>query len=265
MSQLAAGHARERHERRDLDVVRRHGVLATAELRDAVDCHHVGADALDRGAHLVEHARDVLHVRLARGVADDRRAVDRGGGHQRVLRTHHGRLVHEEVDRRCRPAVGRGDDDVACRARRSRRARGRRRGAGPAGGGRSRRRPAAASWRCRSARAAGRRPGSEARIRSARSASTCVLVTLAAFICDGVGVRTLDGRRRGPRAARAGPRCRGSCGTLCSVTSSSVSRAQASSGRAAFLLPAGTTVPDSGTPPSMTNFSIGAAARLPSP
>ena len=27
-------------------------------------------------------------------------------------------------------------------------------------------------------------------------------------------------------------------------------------GRAAFLLPAGTTVPDSGTPPSMTNFSM---------
>ncbi len=55
------------------------------------------------------------------------------------------------------------------------------------------------------------------------------------------------------------------CGTLCSTTSSSVSNAHASSGSAAFLLPAGTTVPVSGTPPSMTNFSMGAAARLPSP
>ena len=35
-----------------------------------------------------------------------------------------------------------------------------------------------------------------------------------------------------------------------------MSRQAARSGRAAFLLPAGTTVPDSGTPPSMTNFSI---------
>ena len=43
-----------------------------------------------------------------------------------------------------------------------------------------------------------------------------------------------------------------------------MSSAQASSGSAAFLFPAGTTVPDSGTPPSITNFSIGAAARLPS-
>ena len=34
-------------------------------------------------------------------------------------------------------------------------------------------------------------------------------------------------------------------------------QAQASSGSAAFLFPAGTTVPDSGTPPSMTNFSMG--------
>ena len=45
-------------------------------------------------------------------------------------------------------------------------------------------------------------------------------------------------------------------GTLCSTTCSSVSRQAASSGRAAFLLPAGTMVPDSGTPPSMTSFSI---------
>ena len=77
----------------------RHGVLAAAELGDAVDLHHVGADALDRRAHLVEHAREVLHVRLAGGVADDRRAGGRGGGHQRVLGAHHGRLVHEEVAR----------------------------------------------------------------------------------------------------------------------------------------------------------------------
>src|SRR3954447_9742482 len=45
-------------------------------------------------------------------------------------------------------------------------------------------------------------------------------------------------------------------GTLCRTTSSSVSRAQASSGSAAFLFPAGTIVPDRGTPPWMTNFSM---------
>ena len=61
-----------------------------------------------------------------------------------------------------------------------------------------------------------------------------------------------------PRSAR---RSSSACvsrifGTLCRTTCWSVSRHAASSGRAAFLLPAGTTVPDSGTPPSMTNFSI---------
>src|SRR3954451_22755797 len=52
-------------------------------------------------------------------------------------------------------------------------------------------------------------------------------------------------------------------GTFSTTTSSSVRTEAASTGKAAFLFPAGTTVPDSGTPPSITNFSIGAAARLP--
>ena len=46
-------------------------------------------------------------------------------------------------------------------------------------------------------------------------------------------------------------------GTLRRITSSSVSRHAARIGSAPFLLPAGTIVPLSGTPPSMTNFSIG--------
>ena len=45
-------------------------------------------------------------------------------------------------------------------------------------------------------------------------------------------------------------------GMLRSTTSSSVRSVAARAGRAAFLLPAGTTVPDSGWPPSMTNFSM---------
>ena len=44
-------------------------------------------------------------------------------------------------------------------------------------------------------------------------------------------------------------------GTLSSVTGSAVSRHAARIGRAAFLLPAGRTVPRSGTPPSITNDS----------
>ncbi len=45
-------------------------------------------------------------------------------------------------------------------------------------------------------------------------------------------------------------------GTLRTSTSSPVSTAQARIGSAPFLFPAGTIVPESGTPPSMTNFSM---------
>jgi hypothetical protein len=51
-------------------------------------------------------------VRLAGGVADHGRAGRRGGGHQRVLGAHHGRLVHEEVARG-EAAVRRPEVDVA--------------------------------------------------------------------------------------------------------------------------------------------------------
>src|SRR3954467_4497407 len=104
----------------------------------------------------------------------------------------------------------------------------------------------------------------EARMRSARPASTSVLVTFAALsltvLCCGRSTST-------PRSAsRSSSACVSRmCGMLCRITSSSVSNEHASSGSAAFLFPAGTTVPESGAPPSITNFSIRAAARLPSP
>ena len=159
-------------------------------------------------------------------------------------------------------AVGRGDDDVAAVLDTSRRARGRRRGAGPAGGGRSRRRRAAAWSRAAEAREqrAGEQEGGADPLgeRRGRRASCARRPRSARRCCAS---RPLDASRRGPRAARAAPRCRGSAARCAAMTSSSVSRAQASSGSAAFLLPAGTTVPDSGTPPSMTNFSMRGGGR----
>src|SRR3954452_12526349 len=49
-------------------------------------------------------------------------------------------------------------------------------------------------------------------------------------------------------------------GMLRRTTSSRVSREAASTGRAAFLLPAGTTVPERGYPPSMRNFDMAAGS-----
>src|SRR4051812_36240213 len=68
-----------------------------------------------------------------------------------------------------------------------------------------------------------------------------------------------------PRHSTVAPRCSSrssiECtsrmrGTLRTMTSAAVRAVAARQGRAAFLLPAGTTVPESGTPPSMRNFSI---------
>src|SRR5919109_323770 len=95
----------------------------------------------------------------------------------------------------------------------------------------------------------------DARIRSASSESTAVLETASAL-----SATVLPSRRSifTPRSASSASSASVSRirGTLWRTTWSSVSRQAASSGKAAFLLPAGTTVPDSGTPPSMTSFSI---------
>ena len=96
----------------------------------------------------------------------------------------------------------------------------------------------------------------EARIWLESSSSTTPSVTPAAQ-----SLRLLS-----PTQATSTPSCssRAICasvsrmrGTRCSSTSSSVRRQAARIGRAAFLLPATVTSPDSGAPPWMTNFSMG--------
>ena len=174
---------------------------------------------------------------------------------QRVLGRHHRRLVHEDVAGP-QPAVGRRDGDVAAVLVRWRRARGRRRGADPAGGGRSRRRRAAASARVPKRASSG--PADEERradaIRPARGPPPS-RSTPAAHSATSLAPRhsTRTPRSRSSSSIASTSRMRG---TLRSTTSSSVRTQAARIGSAAFLFPAGRTVPDSGAPPSMTNFSM---------
>src|SRR3954454_23579618 len=102
----------------------------------------------------------------------------------------------------------------------------------------------------------------EARMRSACSRSTVASrSTPAAQMTTSLSSRhsALAPRPRSTSSIASTSRMRG---TLRTTTSSEVSTEAARMGRAPFLFPAGTTVPESGTPPSMTNFSMGAAARL---
>src|SRR5690348_5512901 len=63
----------------------------------ALTRHHVRADALDRGAHRDEKAREVLYVWLAGGVAQHRDSLRGDRGRERILGAGHAWLVEKDV------------------------------------------------------------------------------------------------------------------------------------------------------------------------
>ena len=67
------------------------------ERLDALDAQDVRLDPFDVGAERDEEAAQVLHVRLARRVADHGLSRREHRGHDRVLRRHDARLVEEDV------------------------------------------------------------------------------------------------------------------------------------------------------------------------
>ena len=138
----------------------------------------------------------------------------------------------------------------------ARRARGRRRGAGPAGGGRSRRRRAAAAAPSRSGRAAGRRRARRRGCARPASASTSVPRIVVGLQGDAVAVAALDLHPEVGEQRRAAPRCRGSaarCGAR-PARPSADTRPGAAAPRSCSRR--ARRCRESGTPPSMTNFSM---------
>ena len=104
---FAAGRGDGERVRSRLDVVGDHAVRGTAQLRDAFDLQHIGADPVDPGPHLAEEHGQVDDMRLAGRVVDGGDAVGCGGGHHQVLRSGHG--WHVEVDGGAFEAVGARD------------------------------------------------------------------------------------------------------------------------------------------------------------
>ena len=94
---LGPRHGGESDERSDLDVIRADAVRRAAERASAVDRELVRADAVDLRAERDEEVAEVLDVRLAGGVAKDRRAARRDGRRERVLGAGDARLVEEDV------------------------------------------------------------------------------------------------------------------------------------------------------------------------
>ena len=151
-------------------------------------------------------------------------------GHDRVLGRHHRRLV--EVDVRAGQAAAQLVAPVDARS--SRRARRTRGCAGRAGGGRSRRRPAAARSRGRARASSGPASRNEARIRLASCSSTSWrdVVRVHAHL---VARRSTRPRRRGCASSSSIVSTSRMRGTFVSVTGSSVSRHAARIGSAPFL------------------------------
>src|SRR2546430_306965 len=82
-------------ERPDLDVVAPDHVIDAAQAVDALHLKRVRPDPVHARAHLHEDHRELLDVRLARGVPDDRPAGREDGTEERVLGRRDRRLVEE--------------------------------------------------------------------------------------------------------------------------------------------------------------------------
>ncbi len=101
---LRSRHRSESDERADLDVIRPDPMRAATDGLPAVDGDGVGSDPIDSRAQRAEKVREVLHVRLARGIAKDRRSARRGRRDQGVLGRGYARLIEKDVgaDKRLR-------------------------------------------------------------------------------------------------------------------------------------------------------------------
>ena len=87
----------ETDEASDLDVLGSDRPLPSPQPLHALDPENVRLDAFDLRAERDEESAEILHVRLAGGVSDDRLAGREDGRHDRVLRRHHARLVEEDL------------------------------------------------------------------------------------------------------------------------------------------------------------------------
>jgi hypothetical protein len=256
---VAAGDGGRHHVRAGLDAVRDDGVVEGVQRVRllALDVDDRRARAVDLGAHLVEHAAELLHFRLASAVVERGRALREGRGHHQVLRAGHRREVENHLGTLEAPTSGLGDHVAVLEADGAphglealqvlvdgARARSRSlRGATPSRGrsgrraGRARARSRASASRARTGPQAGRRP------RRARPRAP--------------PARPPRRRARGTGGARPSCRCHGAwvrCGD-----GSCHRRAAWRRGWAAprFLAPLTRTVPLSTAPPLMRIASIG--------
>ncbi len=108
---IAAGNGAREQERAGLDAIGDDGVIGPVEPLDALDADFGSARAFDLRAHGGEQARQIGHLRLARGVAQYGFALGEDGGHHQVFRSSDGDAL--EVDHSAAQAMERFRFDIA--------------------------------------------------------------------------------------------------------------------------------------------------------
>ena len=93
----AVRHGREPEERADLDVVGADREGRRTERRAPLDRERIAADPVDPAAQADQIASQILHVRLAGGIAEDRGPRGRHRSHEGVLGRGDARLIQEDV------------------------------------------------------------------------------------------------------------------------------------------------------------------------
>jgi len=95
--QLGSRDRREPDERADLDVIGTDAMRSAVQRLRSVNRERVRADPFDRGAERDEEMREILHVRLARRVAQGRSACSETRRHECILGGRDARLIEKDV------------------------------------------------------------------------------------------------------------------------------------------------------------------------
>ena len=94
---IALGCRCRKHEGTGLDLIGDDGILRLMELWHTLDTDHIGACALDVGAHGVQKVRQINNVWLFGGIDDNRLALGLDSRHHDVCRGAYRHNVHIDL------------------------------------------------------------------------------------------------------------------------------------------------------------------------
>ena len=95
--QFTASGQRRHHVAARINVVRPHPLLGAMQRPDSLDRQQVRTDAADAPPHRIDHATEILHMRLAGRVVQERRTLGQRRRHDQIFGCGHARLIHQDT------------------------------------------------------------------------------------------------------------------------------------------------------------------------